>query len=130
MAKKKKNHPVTDLKFWSVCFFGSFGAYLVFIDHLLPLREIWNYHLWFLLGSFVFGFFYGSDFWGISFWLLFGLGAADLIKGITGGAAGISYLGGLVVCFLTIPAGLAGWGLSLLIPKNDKSVNGRNVKNS
>jgi len=130
MTEEKKIHPIADLKFWLFCFCGFLSAYLVFKDPILPLNVIWNINLFFLMGSFVFGFIYKSDFLGISFWLLLGLGVTDLIKGIPSGMVGASYLGGLVVCLITFPAGLAGWGLSFFIPKTNKPVFGKNRKTS
>ena len=61
------------------------------------------------MGSFIFELIYKSDFLGVSFWLLFGLGVADVVKGISLGMVGASYWGGVVVCLLTFLAGFAGW---------------------
>lgn len=117
MTKETEIHPIKDLKFWLFCLCGFSGGYLMFEDRVLSLDAIWNFKLLFLLGPFVFGIIYKSEFLAISFWLFLALGIADLIKGIPAGMVGASYWGGIVVCLLTLPAGLAGWGSSFLIPK-------------
>lgn len=123
----KKKNPKINWSIYSFFLCAYLGTVLVMKDRLLPMDAIWTNHLWFLIAPFIFGILYKQGSLGLSFFLLMELGARDFTKGWPPGTdpLGANYLGAFVVWSFTIPAGLAGWGLSFLIPKYPKSVKGK-----